>query len=174
MLAGRSVLITGAAGDIGRAVAVRAVAEGARVVLADLAGAESGLAATAASCRESRGDADVDSVVFDVTDQPAVVEVFTRLRDAGRAPDALFNNAGYQGVFGNLATYPMDDLRRVMDVNVVGAFGVLQAWASALVDDGRQGVAVNSASMAGVAGAANMPAYSASKAAIIGLTKSAA
>jgi len=174
LLSGRTVLITGAAGDIGRAVAARAAHEGAVAVLADRAGAESGLAETASLCRAAQPSVVADTVTFDVTDQRQVDDVFAELRAAGVVPDALFNNAGYQGAFANVAAYPIDDLRRVIDVNVVGAFSVLRAWAAALVADGRGGSVVNSASMAGVAGAANMPAYSASKAAIIGLTKSAA
>jgi NAD(P)-dependent dehydrogenase (short-subunit alcohol dehydrogenase family) len=174
LLSGRTVLITGAAGDIGRAVAVRAGREGAAVVLADRPATESQLHETESSCRAVQPDVDVLAINFDVTDQPAVARSVAALRESGRTPDALFNNAGVQGAIANTATYPLDDVRRVMDVNVTGAFGVLQAWASMLIAEGRPGAAVNSASMAGVAGAPNMPAYSASKAAILGLTKSAA
>lgn len=174
LLSGRTVLVTGAAGDIGRAAAVRSVGEGASLVLADRGGTEAGLAETESLCRAGRSDAAVDQVTFDVTDQREVGEVFAELAAAGVVPDTLFNNAGYQGAFANVAAYPIDDLRRVIDVNVIGAFSVLQAWAAAVIAAGRTGSVVNSASMAGVAGAANMAAYSASKAAIIGLTKSAA
>ena len=174
MLAGRTILVTGAAGDIGRAVAVRSASEGARVVLADRIGTDGGLAETASACRSERPDLAIETVTFDVTDQLATADVFDALRGSGLVPDALFNNAGYQGAFANVSTYPLDDLERVLDVNVVGAFSVLQRWTRGLIADGHGGSVVNSASMAGVAGAANMPAYSASKAAVIGLTQSAA
>lgn len=173
-LARRRVLITGAAGDIGSAVAVRAAREGARVVLADRPGTEPGLLTTASRCRVARSDVDVETVTFDVTDEQAVNDAFGNLAAAGLVPDALFNNAGYQGAFAHLVSYPVDDFRRVLEVNVVGAFAVLQAWAAVLVKDQRAGSAVNTASMAGVSGAVNMAAYSASKAAVVGLTKSAA
>jgi len=80
------------------------------------------------------------------------------------------NNAGYQGVFTSIEHYPLADARRVFEVNLLGLMTVLAAAARAMTG----GAVVNIASMAGVSGAPNMPAYSASKAAVIGLTKSAA
>lgn len=170
---GTTLLITGAAGDIGRAVAVRAAAQGAGLVLADRPGSESGLADTRAACLSARESITCSTVSFDVTDEGSVAEAFGALRADGAVANALFNNAGYQGVFANTADYPVVDFRHVMEVNVTGAFTVLRTWAATLIDQGGPGVVVNSASMAHV-GAANMPAYSASKAAIIGLTRSAA
>ena len=83
------------------------------------------------------------------------------------------NNAGYQGVFTSVERYPLDDARRVLEVNVLGVMTVLAA--SPQHDRAMNGGSiVNIASMAGVSGAPNMPAYSASKAAVIGLTKAAA
>jgi NAD(P)-dependent dehydrogenase (short-subunit alcohol dehydrogenase family) len=146
----RRVLITGAAGDIGAAVAARLADAGHELVLAD---------------HPSRAER-VD-VSFDVTDADAVAAA---IRSVG-AFDGLVNNAGYQGVFRPVDSYPLDDARRVLDVNVLGVFNVLAASAQAMHDGGS---IVNVASMAGVSGAPNMPAYSASKAAVIGLTKAAA
>jgi NAD(P)-dependent dehydrogenase (short-subunit alcohol dehydrogenase family) len=80
------------------------------------------------------------------------------------------NNAGYQGVFAPVDKYPIEDARRVLEVNVLGVLNVLSAAAHTMTG----GAIVNIASMAGVSGAPNMPAYSASKAAIVGLTKAAA
>jgi NAD(P)-dependent dehydrogenase (short-subunit alcohol dehydrogenase family) len=80
------------------------------------------------------------------------------------------NNAGYQGVFTSVESYPLEDARRVLEVNVLGVMTVLAVAARAMTG----GSVVNIASMAGVSGAPNMPAYSASKAAVIGLTKAAA
>ena len=95
------------------------------------------------------------------------------VRDTIGAPTALFNNAGLQGTFERIDRYPVDDTAPVFEVNVLGAFVVLSAVGAAMVE---AGVAVDrvTASMAGVTGAPNMSAYSASKAAVIGLTKSAA
>jgi len=87
--------------------------------------------------------------------------------------DLLFNNAGYQGHFGNITNYPVGDFRRVLDINVTGVFVVLQAFAKVLMEAKQPGAAVNTASMAH-GGAPNMAAYSASKAAVVALTKTAA
>jgi NAD(P)-dependent dehydrogenase (short-subunit alcohol dehydrogenase family) len=105
-------------------------------------------------------------VPFDVTDEAAVAAAVDGLAPLG----GLVNNAGYQGVFTSVDRYPLDDARRVIEVNVLGVMTVLAAAARVMTG----GAIVNVASMAGVSGAPNMPAYSASKAAVIGLTKAAA
>lgn len=169
----RTALVTGAAGDIGRAVAVRLATEGASLVLADHPGAADALDATSDACT-SAGSPAVRTAVFDVTDHAAVEDALAAAADAGPTPDLLFNNAGYQGAFANLVDVPPDDVARVLDVNVKGVLSVLQVFARLLGAAERPGAAVNTASMAGVGGAPNMAAYSASKAAVIGLTKSAA
>jgi NAD(P)-dependent dehydrogenase (short-subunit alcohol dehydrogenase family) len=105
-------------------------------------------------------------VTFDVTDEAAVTAAVQRLGPLG----GLVNNAGYQGVFTSIDRYPIEDARRVVEVNLLGVMIVLAAAARVMAG----GAVVNIASMAGVSGAPNMPAYSASKAAVIGLTKAAA
>jgi NAD(P)-dependent dehydrogenase (short-subunit alcohol dehydrogenase family) len=69
--------------------------------------------------------------------------------------------------------YDVDDVRRVLDVNVVGVFNTVKASARLMIRAGSGGSIVMAASMAGVSGPPNMPAYAASKAAVIGLAKSA-
>ena len=91
----------------------------------------------------------------------------------GKTGIDIFNNAGVQGELLPLQDYPVDDFPFVMHVNVFGIFNVLRESAQRLRDSGRGGAIVNSASMAGVEGAANMPAYSASKGAVMSLTRSA-
>lgn len=167
---GRTALITGAAGDIGRATSVRLSAAGARVVLVDIS---DGLDTTAAMCAEA-GEAATPLVVrFDVTHDADVQRAFDDLAAQGVVADLLFNNAGYQGSFDNIVDYDVADFRRVVDINVTGVFVVLQCFARALIPTGRPGAIVNTASMAH-GGAPNMAAYSASKAAVIALTKTAA
>ena len=170
---GRSIaLITGAAGDIGRAVAARLAADGWGLALTDHPSVAGPLGLLADELGAQA--AFVWSATCDVTDDAAIAGLIDRLgREAG-APSALFNNAGYQGAFVALPDYDPADLRKVMEVNVIGVFQVLQHAARAMIGAGIAGAIVNSASMAGVGGAPNMPAYSASKAAVIGLTKSAA
>lgn len=167
---GRTVLVTGAAGDIGRATARRLAAAGARIVLADFS---EKVHDSVDECAKANPDGAHCAITFDVTDEQAVDAAFGDLADRGIVADMLFNNAGYQGHFGNIAGYPADDFRRVLDINVTGVFLVLRAFARTLTETGRGGSIVNTASMAH-GGAPNMVAYSASKAAVIALSKTAA
>lgn len=144
-----TVLVTGAAGDIGTAIAEELTRVGHSVVRAD-----------------HPDLAERVDIAFDVTDEAAVAKAIAELGPL----DGLVNNAGYQGVFTAVDSYPLEDARRVLEVNVLGVMTVLSVAARAMAG----GSIVNIASMAGVSGAPNMPAYSASKAAVIGLTKSAA
>ena len=164
-----TVLVTGAAGDIGTAVAEVLAGRGHRLALADHPDAGPRLAETVQLCR--RLGADAEGVTFDVTDEAAVTAA---VHELGSSPGGLVNNAGYQGLFRPVDSYPLEDARRVVEVNVLGALTVLAAVSRAMVEAGAGGSIVNIASMAGVSGAPNMPAYSASKAAVIGLTKAAA
>ena len=154
-----TVLVTGAAGDIGTAIAEVLAERGHRLALADHPDVAERLDEL---CRRLGAEC----VTFDVTDEAAVTAAVERLGPLG----GVVNNAGYQGVFTSVDSYPLDDARRVLEVNVLGVMTVLAAAARAMTG----GAVVNIASMAGVSGAPNMPAYSASKAAVIGLTKSAA
>jgi NAD(P)-dependent dehydrogenase (short-subunit alcohol dehydrogenase family) len=162
------VLITGAAGDLGRAIAEELAREGRSLVLADLPAAADALEASASTCRALGSE--VVTHTFDVTDEHAAANAI-----APHAPFAgVVNNAGYQGVFAPVYRYPLEDARRVFDINVHGVMTVLSIAARDMVAADRGGAIVNVASMAGVSGAPNMPAYSASKAAVVGLTKAAA
>jgi NAD(P)-dependent dehydrogenase (short-subunit alcohol dehydrogenase family) len=165
-------MITGAAGDIGRATALRLAADGWRLALTDHPASVAALENTRQLAAELGATAWTAS--FDVTDDAAIIAAVAACCDEFGTPSALVNNAGYQGRFVALPDYPLDDLRRVFDVNVIGVMQVLQHVATAMIAAGVGGAIVNTASMAGVSGAPNMPAYSASKAAVIGLTKSAA
>jgi NAD(P)-dependent dehydrogenase (short-subunit alcohol dehydrogenase family) len=171
--AGSTALVTGAAGDIGRTAAVRLAESGANVVLTDLDSAADGLERSRAACADvARGDA-VLAVAADVTDPASVEACFEAAVGRFGAPDLVFNNAGVQGEVLPLQDYPVDDFPFVMNVNVFGIFNVLRETARRLREAGRTGAIVNSASMAGVEGAANMPAYSASKGAVMSITRSA-
>ena len=169
---GAVALITGAAGDIGRATAVVLADAGWRVALTDLPSASEALGRSADECVEH--GADVWSETADVTDADAMVSLVRSCGDAFGTPAGLFANAGVQGRFERVDRYPIDDVRQLFDVNVVGVFTVLSAVSTAMIAAGDGGAVVISASMAGVTGAPNMSAYSATKAAVIGLTKSAA
>jgi NAD(P)-dependent dehydrogenase (short-subunit alcohol dehydrogenase family) len=155
-----TVLVTGAAGDIGTAIAEVLAQRGHALFLADHPDA-------GARLEELARGLGAEYVTFDVTDEAAVTAAVQGLGALG----GLVNNAGYQGVFMPVDRYPLEDARRVIEVNVLGVLNVLAAVSRVMVDGGS---VVNIASMAGVSGAPNMPAYSASKAAVIGLTQAVA
>lgn len=167
--AGKTVVITGGGGNIGLAVAKRLADEGARIALLDV---DKGKLDQAVSELEQQ-HARVTPFVCDVTDIPQVTSVGEQVKETCGQIDFLFNNAGYQGAFTATHHFPNDDFNRVIQINVIGVFNVLKAFSQHMVSHGH-GVIVNTASMAGVDGAPNMLAYSTSKAAVIGMTRSAA
>jgi NAD(P)-dependent dehydrogenase (short-subunit alcohol dehydrogenase family) len=167
-----TVLITGAAGDIGSAVAEALATPQRTLVLADHPSAAVKLADVAQRLRA--GSAAVVETTFDVTDRADVARAIAACVADGHLPTWVFNNAGYQGAFTRVDLMDSDDVARVMAVNVLGVFNVIAETAARLIAAGRAGAIVNTASMAGVGGAPNMAGYSASKAAVIGLTKSSA
>jgi len=161
---GRTAAITGGAAGIGLAVARRLVASGARVALWD---------------RDERLLADAKAVIggnahtftLDVTDAQAVERATRATEDTCGGIDALICSAGITGPNATLAEYPVDAWKQVFDVNVHGVFLCNRAVVPVMrkKDYGR---IVNIASVAGKEGNPNASAYSASKAAVIGLTKS--
>jgi 3-oxoacyl-[acyl-carrier protein] reductase len=161
---GRTAIVTGGAQGIGLAIARRLLASGARVHIWDrdgerLAGVVKELGANAA------GDA------LDVTDPGAVERgVQSTLASVGRI-DALVNNAGIAGINTPTIDYPIDEWKRVLDVNLTGPFLCCRAVAPHMVK-ANYGRIVNIASIAGKEGNPNAVAYSASKAGVISLTKS--
>lgn len=165
----RVVIITGAAGGIGRAAARRFASEGAAVVAVDLAGSD--LDGTTAAV--AADGAEITTVTADVTSDGDVAGyVAATLETHGRV-DALFNNAGIEGPIASLVDCPADGFDRVMDVNVRGVWLGIKHTGPAIAASGG-GAIVNTASMLGLAGIARMGAYVASKHAVIGLTRTAA
>jgi NAD(P)-dependent dehydrogenase (short-subunit alcohol dehydrogenase family) len=165
-LSGRKAVVTGGAQGIGRAIVERFLESGADVAIWDRDVAQ---AETAADALKDKGR--VAAVAVDVT-QYADVE---RARDATIKAlggiDILANNAGISGP--NVATweYPLEAWRTVMSVNLDGPFHCCRAVVPAMIAQ-KYGRIVNIASIAGKEGNPNAPAYSASKAAVIALTKS--
>jgi 3alpha(or 20beta)-hydroxysteroid dehydrogenase len=165
---GKAVIVTGAAGGIGRAAAVRFASEGAGVALVDLDGSdldESVAAVSNAGGQAVRIAADVTSAA-DSERYAAETE-----RRFGRV-DCLFNNAGIEGFVGSLLDYPEEVFDRVIAVNLKGVWLGMRAVIPRM--RGRGGAIVNTASVAGLRGSPNLIAYNASKHAVIGMTRSAA
>jgi NAD(P)-dependent dehydrogenase (short-subunit alcohol dehydrogenase family) len=161
---GRTAAITGGAAGIGLAVARRLVESGARVALWDR---DPGALAAA---KASLGD---DAMIYalDVADADAVERVAQQTAQAFGRMDALVCSAGITGPNVPLAEYPVDEWKRVFDINVHGVFLCNRAVVPLMRKNG-YGRIVNIASVAGKEGNPNASAYSASKAAVIGLTKS--
>ncbi len=167
--AGKVAVITGAAGGIGRATAERLAAEGAKVVVTDLASPQ--LEETAAVVRAAGGEA--LALAVDVTREDDVKRMIAEAERVYRGIDLLVNNAGIEGAVTPLEDYPVEMFDRVLAVNVRGVFLGLKHGGPAIIRRGG-GAIVNLASVAGVTGDPNISAYIASKHAVIGLTRSAA
>jgi len=163
-LSGRTAAVTGGAMGIGLAVARRLAAGGARIALWDRDAAALEAARTALG-----GDTQV--FALDVADAAAVERVAQATAAALGGIDVLVCSAGITGPNVPLADYPVDDWKRVFDVNVHGVFLCNRAVVP-LMQKKDYGRIVNIASVAGKEGNPNASAYSASKAAVIGLTKS--
>ena len=161
---GRVAVVTGGAQGIGLAVARRLAEGGARMVLWDLDGDLAREAAEALG-----GGAEGHGV--DVTDAAAVEALTARALDSHGRVDALVTSAGIAGPNAPLVDYPPEAWRRVMAVNVDGVFNCCRAVLPAMARAG-YGRVVNIASVAGKEGNPGASAYSASKAAVIALTKS--
>jgi 3-oxoacyl-[acyl-carrier protein] reductase len=144
----RTAVVTGGASGLGAATATKLRDEGLRVVTLDVApGAD---------------------LVVDVTDDAALAEVAREVGDV----DVLINSAGVVGPGKPLLQTTPEEWRRVLDVNVLGVVATMRAFVPGMVERG-WGRVVNFASMAGKDGNPNLSIYSASKAAVIALTKSA-
>jgi len=170
-LAGKSAIITGGAGGFGIAIAKRLTASGAAVSLWDLAADR--LDAAAAEVRAS--SARVTWREVDVTDERAIDAAVAAERAAHGRLDVLVNNAGILGQTKAIWETDPDDVRKVFEVNVMGAFLCLRAVVPVMrMQDPRphRGHVVNVASIQGKEGMPHSAAYSASKAAIMALTKS--
>ena len=170
---GKSVLITGAAGNIGYTTAVRMASEGAHLILFDLPTLEDKLAQIRQEMLEQYSDQQFLVYGCDVTEEEKVVACVDDAAKQLGGIDYLFNNAGYQGLFVPTDRYPTDDFLQVININVTGVFHVLKAVTQHMKTAGR-GAIVQTASMAGVSVPPNMLAYSTSKAAVIGMSKGAA
>jgi len=161
---GRSAVITGGAAGIGLAIAQRLIASGGRVSVWDRD-------AAALEKAKVHLNAGVDTRVVDVADAASVDAAAQAAASALGRIDALVCSAGITGPNTTTWQYPVDAWRQVMEVNVNGVFLCNRAVVPVMLkqDYGR---IVNIASVAGKEGNPNASAYSTSKAAVIGLTKS--
>jgi 3-oxoacyl-[acyl-carrier protein] reductase len=164
-LTGQTAVVTGAATGIGEAIARRLARAGATVAVADL---------------DSEGAQQVASSIpnaialpIDITSLSSVREAFERLLSETKRIDVLVNNAGIGGKAAPLWEQTEEDWQRIIAVNQTGVFNCCKAVIG-YMRDAKYGRIVNIASIAGKEGNPNMTGYSATKAAVIGFTKSLA
>ncbi len=163
MFKGRTAIVTGGARGIGLACAAKIVAGGGRVALwdRDMPRAEQSAAALGQAI----------AVSVDVTAEESVAQALAETEKRLAAPDILVASAGITGPNATVAAYPVDEWRKVIEINLTGVFLCNRAVTPGMAKRG-WGRVVNIASVAGKEGNPNASAYSASKAGVIGLTKS--
>ena len=162
LLAGKKALITGAASGIGRATAVKFATEGAEIIMADVNAA--GLAETAGLIAGP-----VRQLTFDAGDAGSCRALVAEAASDGL--DVLCNISGILD-WGSTETFPVEKFERIMAINTTSVFVLCQAALPHLVRS--RGCIINTASTAGLQGIAYNVAYSASKHAVVGITRSLA
>ena len=171
-LENKVAVITGGASGMGLATAMRFLEEGARVVIADY-NAETGNAAVATADRAGyRGLASF--IRTDVASEPDVEAMQQFALDKYGGLDIVFNNAGVGGAVGPLTETTVRDWDYTFDVLAKGVFLGIKHAARIMQSAGKGGSIINTASVAGLSGDGGPLVYSAAKAAVISLSKSAA
>ena len=163
---GKVALVTGGANGIGRATIEAYAKAGAKVVVVDRDA--DGAQAVADAIKLANGDA--ISVGADVTKADDVAHYVKAALDAYGRIDCFFNNAGIEGEIKSIVDYDDAVFDAIMSVNVKGVYLGMKHVLPVMLQN-KSGAIVNTASVAGITGTPNMPAYCASKHAVIGLTK---
>ncbi|KQT62569.1 MULTISPECIES: glucose 1-dehydrogenase [unclassified Aureimonas] len=167
--AGKVALVTGAANGIGRATALAFAVEGARVAILDRS--EDSLRSTADAIRNAGGEVLV--LACDVSHPQEVEVAVARVVERFGRLDCAFNNAGVENEAAPLHEIELEEWDRILGINLRGTFVCMKHEIAQMLRQGG-GVVVNTSSGAGVRGVAGGASYSASKHAMIGMTKSAA
>jgi NAD(P)-dependent dehydrogenase (short-subunit alcohol dehydrogenase family) len=167
-LEGKVAVITGGASGMGRDTAQRFVDEGARVVVADLN------EETGKQTLEQLGPDRARFIRTDVAEETDVEAMIALARsDFGRL-DIVFNNAGVGGALGDITDTEVEDWDYTFAVLVRAVFLGIKHGARIMKEQGEGGSIINTASVAGLSGGGGPPAYSAAKAAVINLSRTAA
>jgi NADP-dependent 3-hydroxy acid dehydrogenase YdfG len=162
---GKTIILTGAASGIGRALTLRLAASGVLVHAVD--SNEQGLDSL---CEEAGGAGRVVACVLDVRDAEAFAGLVKRIHEESKRIDFLFNNAGVT-LLGEAHKVPFERWKWLLDINLMGVVhGILPVYPIMIRQQG--GHIINTASIAGVTGYATAAAYTASKAAVLELTRS--
>ncbi len=166
LLEDRTAVVTGGAQGLGRAIAERFVAEGARVVIGDID------LDAATACADELGDGRALAVRCDVTSEQDMAALVQAAMDEFNGLDVMVNNAGVLRD-ATMRKMTLDDFRMVIDTHVQGTWLGTRAAAAVMREQG-SGSIVNMSSISGKVGNLGQTNYSAAKAAIVGLTKAAA
>ena len=165
----KGVLITGATGGIGRETCFHFAEEGAAVAVTDL---DLDLAERVAAEITGKGGK-AHAYELDVTNQQQTDTVINRSAEDMGSLDIIFCNAGIREI-APAQELAIEEWKQVIDVNVTGVFISAQAFAKHCISKEKSGVIVNTASTLGVMGSTARCAYSTSKHAVVGMTKSLA
>jgi NAD(P)-dependent dehydrogenase (short-subunit alcohol dehydrogenase family) len=169
VLTDRVAVVTGGASGIGRATVLSFLAAGARVVVGDL-NADNGEKLVAEIADPER----LRFIRTDVAEEAEVEALIGAAVDSFGGLDVVFNNAGVGGAFGPLTEISVDDWDRTFAVLTRSVFVGTKHGARAMIEQGRGGSIINTASVAGLGGGAGPVAYSAAKAAVVNLTYNSA
>jgi NAD(P)-dependent dehydrogenase (short-subunit alcohol dehydrogenase family) len=167
-LDGKVAVVTGAAGIIGTATIQLLAERGARIVAVDRRQAD-----LDAALKTLPASAEAMAVTADVSQEDEVADYVRSAVDKFGTIDVFYNNAGIEGEIKPITQYPLETFRKVLDVNVVGVFLGMKHVLPVMLGHNK-GSIINTASIAGLIGSPHLSAYSASKHAVIGLTKTAA
>ena len=170
---GKTVLITGAAGDLGTTTARAFSEQGAQIVLCDLAGTEPKLKQLTTELL-STGSPAVMYISVDVSNVEDVKRCVEKAVKEFQNIDILFNNAGILCEVDPVQSVDEEVFKRTQDVNVYGVFLMMKHVSNKMIESGKGGVIVNSSSIAGLKGGTFMFSYMASKFAVTGMTRAAA
>ena len=161
-------MITGAASGLGRATALLFAERGAKVVVSDMA--IEGGHETVKMIHDMGGEATF--IACNVAKEEEIINLITKTVEVYGRIDCGINNAGIGGIWTSTHKYPTDNFEQVMAVNSTGVFLCMREELKVMMHQG-SGAIVNVASVAGLSGFPNNVAYSASKHAVVGMTKSA-
>jgi NAD(P)-dependent dehydrogenase (short-subunit alcohol dehydrogenase family) len=167
-LDGKVAVVTGAAGVIGTATIKLLAERGAKIVAVDRREQD-----LKAAVRELPASAEALVVAADVTQEDEVADYVRAATNRFGTIDVFYNNAGVEGEVKPITEYSLEAFRRVLDVNVVGVFLGLKHVLPVMLKQNK-GSIINTASIAGLMGSPHIAVYSASKHAVVGLTKSVA